>query len=106
MGGIFGDAALADIEGFCLAKGFVTENDPAEVGFALRLFIPQQGALHMVVERYRVVQDGEDFHVVVMVVGQHFVDVFLHPRNLFPIVGKIVLNDGKSLQQVGFFSLP
>ncbi len=106
MGGIFGDAALADIEGFCLAKGFVTENDSAEVGFVLCLFIPQQGTLHMVVERYRVVQDGEDFHVVVMVVGQHFVDVFLHPRNFFAVVDEIVLHDGKSLQQVSLFSLP
>ena len=82
------------------------KNDSAEVGFVLCLFISLQGALHMVVQSDGVVEDGEDFCVIVMIMGKHFVDILLHPRNFSPIMGEIVLHDGKRLLQVGFFGLP
>ena len=60
----------------------------------------------MIVQGYRIIQNGEDFNVVVVIVHQHLVDVFLHTCDLTAIVSEIVLYDSQSLSEIVFLGLP
>ena len=104
--GVLGDASFADVKGFFLIQCFVVKDNPAEVGFVLCLFVPKQCTFHMIVQGYRIIQNGEDFNVVVVIVHQHLVDVFLHTCDLTAIVSEIVLYDSQSLSEIVFLGLP
>ena len=82
------------------------KNDPAKIRLILRLFVPHERPFHMLVHGHRIVQDGEHFHVIIMIMGQHLVDIFLHPGNLSPIVLQVIIDHRKRLSKIALLRLP
>ena len=81
------------------------KNNSPEVGLFQRLFIALQCPLHMGVHGYGIVQDRQDFRIVIMIMLQHFIDILLHLSNFLSIFPHVVTHDPQSFRQISFFRL-
>ena len=81
------------------------KNNSPEIGLFQRLFIALQCPLHMGVHGYGIVQDRQDFRIVIMIMLQHFIDILLHLGNFLSIFPHVVTHDPQSFRQISFFRL-
>ena len=106
MGRVTGDAASADVNGLVPAQRLVVEVYPAEIRLAQGFLVPLIDHAHLVVQGHGVLQQVDQFRVVVVEVVQHHIDFRPQAVHLLAIVGQIVTDDGERLLQECLLVLP
>ena len=59
----------------------------------------------MFVQRNRIIQNGKNFGIVIVIMSQHLIDISLHSFHFFAIIRYIVPDDGKRLCKIRLFIL-